>query len=57
MKQIELEPVEIIASGYEWICPKCEALNKIHEIPQGEIVKCIHCNTKFRIEDFYHAYG
>jgi len=57
MKQIELEPVEIIASGYEWICPKCKTLNKIHEIPLEEIVKCIHCNTKFRIEDFYHAYG
>lgn len=23
------EPVDIIASGYEWICPKCQSYNSL----------------------------
>jgi len=60
MKQTEknnLERIELIASGYEWICLKCQMLNKIYEIPKQDIIECPFCNTKFKIEDFFHAYG
>ena len=49
-----LESVELIASGYEWECPECEWLNL--EIEITEIVTCMKCNKKFRVDNHYHAY-
>jgi DNA-directed RNA polymerase subunit RPC12/RpoP len=37
--------VELIASGYEWTCPKCSRLN--NEIEVTETVTCPGCNTTF----------
>jgi hypothetical protein len=52
---IEYEAVDMIAGGYEWTCPHCEALNA--EIGITEMVKCPHCHRQFHIGDYYHAYG
>jgi hypothetical protein len=35
-----LESVDLIASGYEWTCPKCDKLNHEIEFKYGEKVKC-----------------
>jgi transcription elongation factor Elf1 len=52
---------ELIASGYEWTCPKCETLNNVCAIPMGEFgvgaVECEKCKTKFKVTDINHAYG
>ena len=37
------EPVDLIASGYEWTCPECGDL--IHEIEAKEQVK--HCERSY----------
>jgi len=50
-----MESVELIASGYEWECPECEWLNL--EIEITEIVTCTKCNKRFKVDNFYHAYG
>jgi hypothetical protein len=47
--------VQLIASGYEWICPKCDTLN--HEIETTETVECDECETTFEVEDYHHANG
>ena len=57
MNKPNLEEVELIASGYEWICPKCGGFNTHYEIPPGDIIECRFCKTKFKIKDFFHAYG
>lgn len=49
-----METVDLIASGYEWTCPKCDALNK--EIEITETVKCSECGIEFEIGDVNHAY-
>jgi len=36
-----MEKVDIIASGYEWVCPACGELNK--EIEWREVVTCRYC--------------
>lgn len=52
----EIEEVEIIASGYEWICPNCEYPNT--EIEATEFVVCkSNCGKRFRVADYYHATG
>jgi len=51
----EYEQVELIASGYEWICPHCEAFNA--EIEVTEQVTCRSCRFTFEVEDYYHAIG
>jgi hypothetical protein len=33
-----MDTVDLIASGYEWICPHCDKLN--HEIEATETVMC-----------------
>ena len=47
--------VDIIASGYEWICPDCETLNR--EIEITEIVKCACCDAEFETDLPEHAYS
>jgi hypothetical protein len=47
--------VDLIASGYEWICPGCEILNK--EIEITGTVKCHECGEEFVTGIAEHAYG
>ena len=50
-----MRTVDIIASGYEWICRDCETLN--HEIEINETVKCCCCGEKFETNPAEHAYS
>ena len=49
----DVETVVLIASGYEWTCPNCEALNK--EIEVNEKVICASCGNVYLVEDVEHA--
>ena len=46
--------VDIIASGYEWICPDCSQLN--HEIEYKEVVSCQNCQETFATNPPEHAW-
>lgn len=48
------EYVNLIASGYDWVCPVCEDLN--HEIEYTETVTC-KCGKTFGANSPYHAWG
>lgn len=50
MKQIQL-----IAGGYEWICPYCDTLNTEIEVTQN--VTCSKCKKTYEVEDYQHAIG
>lgn len=52
---IEAETVDVIASGYEWTCPKCKNFN--NEIQSLEHVKCKECETVFNTQPPEHCYG
>lgn len=47
------ERVNIIASGYEWDCPKCETGNT--EISHAAIVRCEKCGEIYYTDDPDHA--
>ena len=47
--------VDIIASGYEWICPTCKEHNT--EIEILETVECQQCKGWFITNPAEHAYG
>ncbi|KKN19124.1 hypothetical protein LCGC14_0948800 [marine sediment metagenome] len=47
--------VDIIASGYEWICPACKRYNT--EIEVLEIVECSRCKNWFNTNLPEHAMG
>lgn len=49
------ETVDIIASGYEWVCPKCEHFNR--EIEHTEQVQCEMCERVFETNPPDHAYS
>jgi len=49
------ETVDIIASGYEWVCPKCEHYNT--EIEHAYQVQCNLCERVFETNPPEHAYG
>lgn len=51
----ELQVVDLIASGYEWVCPDCETLNK--EIEVKETVTCSGCGHTFDANPPEHAYA
>jgi DNA-directed RNA polymerase subunit RPC12/RpoP len=49
-----METVDLIASGYEWSCPKCGELNR--EIEITENVKCSKCGGEFEVGEVNHAF-
>jgi len=46
--------VELIASGYEWTCPRCGDFQR--EIEAKAKVTCGKCNTEFATDAPEHAY-
>ena len=50
-----METVEMIAAGYEWICPKCDQLNRM--IEWREWVTCENCHGDFPANPPEHAVG
>ena len=45
--------VDVIASGYEWICPRCKSIN--HEIEYHVAVSCGKCGETFGTNPPEHA--
>jgi transcription initiation factor TFIIIB Brf1 subunit/transcription initiation factor TFIIB len=50
-----MEEVDLIASGYEWICPECDHRNT--EIEIREEVVCKECGEICEVNQTHHAYG
>lgn len=55
------ETVEMVAAGYEWICPECDRENTEPTIPVignsiGELI-CQGCKTTFNCGVCRHAYA
>ena len=48
------QSVALLASGYEWSCPRCEHLN--HEIEVVETARCRKCRRAFVVAGAEHAY-
>mgnify|MGYP001566596819 CR=1 FL=1 len=51
----EATMVDLIVSGYEWICPTCDMPNT--EIEATEHVTCWKCGKTFETHPPEHAYG
>ncbi len=49
------EQVDVIASGYEWVCPACSKLN--NEIEVKQTVICRDCKRAFSTRPPEHAYA
>lgn len=57
-KRIENIPVvDVIASGYEWICPECQTFHKIIEFPKNPVIQCSECGCKVELDLPEHALG
>jgi len=52
---LEMKTVDIIASGYEWICTDCETLNQVMGLT--EIVRCVCCDAEFITNPPEDAFG
>lgn len=53
-----LSDVDLIASGYEATCPRCEELCELIEVPPaGHVVECPGCGATFATDLPEHAYG
>ncbi len=52
---MESEQVDIIASGYEWICPNCGRYNTC--IETLEHVQCKDCQREYEVGEVLHAIG
>lgn len=51
----KIETVGVIASGYEWICPQCNKLNKIIAIPRNPLQPCAECKFFSELDIPEHA--
>ena len=52
---IEPDQVDVIASGYEWICPNCQHDNKM--IEWTELITCSECSEHYEAKVPEHACG
>jgi hypothetical protein len=52
-----LPSVDLIASGYEWICPKCNHFNTEIEASESVTCKNAECHEQFTTNPPEHAYG
>ena len=50
------ETVDLVAAGYEWLCPECEHMNDEIQIPHHEL-KCQFCGASFKVGQSYNVYG
>ena len=50
-----IQKVELIAAGYEWICPDCNYMNQVMEVTEN--VSCVKCKHDFEVEEYHHAIG
>jgi hypothetical protein len=51
-----LPKVEVIASGYEWMCPVCDSYNTLIAVPKyGVAVQCIKCQQRLAVDEVMHA--
>jgi len=60
MAENDLEPIEMVAQGYEWECPVCDNFLVESGIPVigtalGEL-ECTSCKTKFECTGAQHHY-
>lgn len=47
------EKIDLIASGYDWICPACGTSG---ELPVAVVeMNCPNCNTTLKIDKIIHA--
>jgi uncharacterized protein (DUF983 family) len=46
---------DMVASGYEWVCPKCEKLCLEIEIPKTMTVYCEDCDIEYEVSNWEHA--
>lgn len=51
---LEDDPIYLIASGYEWTCPRCQRLHREIEITQQ--VACPHCRRAYPVAEADHAW-
>jgi uncharacterized protein (DUF983 family) len=56
-KEEDIPVVDVIASGYEWICPACDTFHKIIEFPKNPIRRCSNCQIKVELNYPEHALG
>ena len=54
MAEQKQQTVAVVASGYEWICPKCEHLNRMAGYRSD--VECEKCCEEFAADLPHHAY-
>jgi hypothetical protein len=50
-----MEKINLIASGYEWECPKCKNFQR--EIEATLTVTCKECKNTFEVDEVYHAWS
>jgi len=48
------EAVDLIASGYEWLCPECTEFQTEIEIPRNDLT-CQKCGANFSVGEVYDA--
>ncbi|MGB7537762.1 MAG: hypothetical protein WBM17_04415 [Anaerolineales bacterium] len=53
--QEDEDAVDLIAAGYEWVCPECDQLNRV--IEWREKVVCAKCKRDFEANPPEHAVG
>gem|GEM_PF-3553760 len=50
-----MDSVEIVASGYELMCPACEEMTYFDQLT--ETVSCAHCGREFTVSNYEHIYA
>lgn len=56
VKEVQTDHVELLASGYEYVCPGCEHYNTVREVTETVTCSNKKCGQTFIVTNALHAF-
>ena len=50
------DTVDLVASGYEWLCPQCEEVQEEPIVPETDDLTCQSCGANYIKGNINHAH-
>lgn len=50
------DTLDLVASGYEWLCPQCDEIQHEDIVPEADDLTCQNCGANYKKGNISHAH-